>query len=242
MKVKFLIILPLVLIVGILIGHLMQVLASPAIPNPGHSWSQIECVNCIGTSHIISSQVQRRVSGTCAAGSSIRVVNEDGTVSCETDDTGITSETDPQVGTATSNRVCYGIAGNVVECNDNIVWDATNDRLGIGTDPGTNKLKVAGNTEITGNLNVGGSIKITPKFDQDLSGWLNATGWIPPAGIYICMCAASDCKLEIYAYDSLGGWGWYGNTFTSGVIISDGTNVRWKRGGSAGYVCKRLGI
>jgi len=62
----------------------------------GIAWSKISCSDCInagnigssavGTSEIISTQVQRRVSGTCAAGSSISVVNEDGTVSCETDD------------------------------------------------------------------------------------------------------------------------------------------------------------
>ena len=90
MKLKFLIILPLILSLGILIGHLMQVLASPGTPNPGHSVSQIG-------------------------------------------------------------------SGTFAEQGD-YIFPGTS-RIGIGTtDPGTNKLKVAGNTEITGNLNVSGKI------------------------------------------------------------------------------------
>jgi hypothetical protein len=41
MRVKFLIVLPMILSLGILIGHMMQVLASPGTPNPGHSVAQI---------------------------------------------------------------------------------------------------------------------------------------------------------------------------------------------------------
>ncbi len=41
MKVRLLAILPLILVVGILLGHLMQVLASPGAPNPGHTASSV---------------------------------------------------------------------------------------------------------------------------------------------------------------------------------------------------------
>jgi hypothetical protein len=48
-------------------------------------------INAVGTTEILSSQVQRRISSTCATGFYINTINEDGTVVCEVDDTGISN-------------------------------------------------------------------------------------------------------------------------------------------------------
>jgi trimeric autotransporter adhesin len=54
------------------------------------AWTALNlvCTSCVSQTDIDQTSVQRRVSGTCAAGSSIRVISQDGTVTCETDDTG----------------------------------------------------------------------------------------------------------------------------------------------------------
>ena len=52
------------------------------------SASDLVCTDCIGSTEINDAQMQVRVSGTCAAGSSIRVISSTGTVTCETDNTG----------------------------------------------------------------------------------------------------------------------------------------------------------
>jgi len=53
--------------------------------------------------------LQRRVSSSCTVGSSIRAINEDGTVLCQTDVVGLTSESDPKVGSNTNNYFPNGM-------------------------------------------------------------------------------------------------------------------------------------
>ena len=56
----------------------------------------------VGSAQINNTQVQSRVAGTCAAGSSISSINADGTVACEIDDTGASSASAHRVVVATS--------------------------------------------------------------------------------------------------------------------------------------------
>jgi len=75
-------------------------------------------------------QKQNRVNGVCAVGESIRVINEDGTVVCETDDTGSGADDD---WTTLGNDI-FRLLGNV----------------GIGTNSPVEKLEVNGNIRTNG--------------------------------------------------------------------------------------------
>jgi hypothetical protein len=72
-------------------------------------------VTTTGTIAADTAYLQRRVSGTCAAGSSIRTINADGTVACETDDVG--------VGTVTSVGTGTGLTGGPITTTGTIAAD-----------------------------------------------------------------------------------------------------------------------
>ena len=55
--------------------------------------SALLATGAVGTAQVDATAIQRRVSGTCASGSSMRVVNQDGTVTCEAASGDITSVT-----------------------------------------------------------------------------------------------------------------------------------------------------
>lgn len=82
--------------------------------------------------------LQRRVSTSCTVGSSIRAINEDGTILCETDDVGITSESDPKVGSNTTNYIPKWSGINLVTGS---IYDNGTIGIGVASDPNI-KLRV----------------------------------------------------------------------------------------------------
>jgi hypothetical protein len=118
-----------------------------------------------GTSGTVSlsvdtSAIQSRVSGTCAAGSSIRAIAANGTVTCETDDVGSAGITGVTAGSGLSGGGTSGTVSLSVDTaevamkgsshgdqtfdTNTLHLDYANDRVGIGTTNPLHKLHVAG--------------------------------------------------------------------------------------------------
>ncbi|MGV6852741.1 MAG: tail fiber domain-containing protein, partial [bacterium] len=102
--------------------------------------------NTIQKLQIDSSSIQERVTGTCAAGSSIRSIAQDGTVTCETDDAGttgwgLTGNSGTTAGTnfiGTTDNVDFTIkVKNQLAANfsdtTNSIFDAPNVKIGTNS-------------------------------------------------------------------------------------------------------------
>jgi hypothetical protein len=129
-------------ILGPVIGDITGVTAGTGLNGGGTSGDV--------TLNADTAYLQRRVSSSCTVGSSIRAINADGTVECQTDSTGITSESDPEVGNNTT--------GFVPKWNGSALVTGTifdNGNVGIGT---TNP---AGNLDVNGDLCLSGVCRTT---------------------------------------------------------------------------------
>ncbi|QKK03299.1 MAG: hypothetical protein HND55_11920 [Pseudomonadota bacterium] len=98
----------------------------------------------VGSSDINAGQVQRRVSATCPAGQSIRVINQDGTVVCEADDVGSGDITAVNAGAGLSGGGTSGAVSLALDTgfSDGLYW-----RLGgnAGTNPAVDYLGTSDN-------------------------------------------------------------------------------------------------
>ena len=109
-----------------------QLITSVGSSHTADTALDLVCTNCVAASDVNLAEIQKRVTGTCETGNSIREIKSDGTVTCEPAD-GIAAETDPQVGAVTLFKWCVG-DGSAVQCSVNQpVLSETDPKVGVLT-------------------------------------------------------------------------------------------------------------
>jgi len=91
----------------------------------------------------------------------------------------------PITGSGSVGQVAFFTGPNTITGNDNLYWDNTNARLGIGTKLPQQKLDVVGNVNVTNNLYVSGNVGIgttAPVSALTIRGFSGGTGGDPLAG------------------------------------------------------------
>ena len=166
--------------------------------------------------------LQRRVTSSCGAGSSIRVINSNGTVTCETDDTGAGGGIS---GSGSTNYLSKFTGATTL--GNSQIYD--NGNIGIGrTNPST-KLHVQGGLRVEGNINTSSSGAI-----YGGSGAINNTftiGYLTTNSAWLGGSTYVDGNMTV------------GGTLraNSSLCLSDGCKSRWSDvgGGGAPSVTRR---
>jgi hypothetical protein len=158
-----------------------------------------------------TSFLQRRVSGTCPSGSSIRAISETGAVTCETDDPGITAETDPTVPAYLKDGVSWGEVGGIpAGFADGIDNDSGGDIKGVLAGTGLD----GGGTSGTVSLNVENPFSLTNAVYA--SGVISGTNTYSASGYGIVGEATGTSGRGVYGFAGNSGTGTnYGGYFSA---------------------------
>ncbi len=169
--------------------------------------------NAVGTAEIISSQVQRRVAGTCDVGTYLVGINEDGTVQCGTLPVGLARTLDDAGGTHTSVVVRANglpfISYHDVADDDLKVYDCSNPACSSGT---------VRTLDSTGDQGRHSSAAVATNDNIPLVSYYDATN----DDLMVYRCSNSNCSIGTAAtLDSTGDVGQY----TSMAFRDDGTPI-----------------